>query len=512
MNVVLYLRYSDSKQRRESIEGQRKVCTEYAEQKGYIIIGEYVDEAFSAKTSDRPNFLRMIHDSRKQHFQGVVVYQLDRFARNKRDSVIYKEILKKNGVSVISAKEQIVDSPEGLILETLLEGWAEYYSAELSRKVNRGMDINAEKCLSNGGTTPLGYKIENHRYVVDEKTAPVVREIYEKYADGWTAKSICDSLNERGIKTSRNVAFNRSSLHTILRNRKYLGIYIYKGKERPGGMPQIIDDELFARVAAIMDANKLAPARSRAKAEYLLSGKLYCGYCKEKMIGHSSNQISKKGVIFNYYKCKNSGGGKHCKKKMIKKDYIEDVVVNECRRMLSPKNIKKIAKEMMWVVSNMDSKAELRRLESLINLAEKQIENHMQSLRVCIEETVRAMIFEDLAKIGAEIKELQRQLEIEKARHFVVTEDQVIEFLESLAKGDVNDPQYRKALIKMFVNKIFLYDNKFTIVFNTSEEEAETSEKLFDEIEKGFSGEKLCLMSKVAHQNKKHPVGCFLFW
>ena len=500
MNVVLYLRYSDSKQRRESIEGQRAVCTEYAEQHGYTIVGEYVDEAFSARTDDRPNFLRMINDSKKKVFQAVIVYQLDRFSRDRYDSAKYTYALKKNDVKLISAKEAISDEPEGIVLESVLVGMAEYYSKELSRKVNRGMAINAEKCLSNGGATPLGYKIEDHRYVIDEKTAPIVREVYEKYADGWTVRQICENLNERGIKTSSGASFNRSSLHVMLKNRKYLGIYIYKGIEHPGGMPQIIDDELFARVAAIMEGNKAAPARSRAKAEYLLSGKLYCGYCKEKMIGHSSNQISKKGVIFNYYKCKNSGGGKSCKKKLAKKDYIEDVVVNECRNLLTPKNIKRIAKEMMWVISNMESKAELQRLEGLIANANREKDNQMKSLRMCSDDTIRNMIFEDLAKIGAEITELERQLEIEKARHFVVTEEQVIEFLESLAKGDVNDITYRRALIKMFVNKIFLYDDKFTITFNTGDEEVEISDKLFDAIENGLSGEKLCLSSNVAHQ------------
>ena len=503
MNVVLYLRYSDSKQRKESIEGQRAACIEYADKMGYTIVREYVDEAFSAKTVDRPSFLKMIYDSKKKRFQGVLVYQLDRFSRSKYDSAIYKAILKENGVKVISAKEEISDEPEGFVLESTLEMYAEYYSRELARKVNRGMDINAQKCLSNGGSTPLGYRIENHRYVINEEQAQIVREIYEKYADGWTAKQICDSLNERGIKTSSGANFNRSSLHTILKNRKYLGIYIFKGEEHPGGMPQIIDDELFERVAAIVEANKLAPARARAKEEYLLSGKLYCGYCKEKMIGHSSNQISKKGVRHNYYKCKNSGSGKTCKKKLEKKEFIEKAVVAECRRLLSKENIKKIEKEMMWVVSNMESKEELHRLEKALQIAENEKENQLTSLRMCTNEDVRAMIFEDLEKIGAKIKELQRELEIEKARHYVVTEDQVIDFLHSLANGDIDNINYRRALIKMFVNRIYLYDDKFRIIFNTSDEDVEITEKLSSEIERAFGDKKLCLLSDVVHHEKR---------
>lgn len=126
------------------------------------------------------------------------------------------------------------------------------------------MDINAEKGLANGGTTPLGYRIENKHYVLDENTAPIVKEIFQKYAADWSIRKICDSLNERHIKTATGKTFNRSSLHTMLKNRKYLGIYIYNGHEIPGGMPQIIDEELFNKVQRKMLINKNAPARSRS--------------------------------------------------------------------------------------------------------------------------------------------------------------------------------------------------------------------------------------------------------
>lgn len=499
MNVVIYARYSDSKQREESIEGQLKICTEFAEKHGYIIIGEYIDRAFSAKTDDRPQFQRMIQDSNKKYFQGVIVYQLDRFARNRYDSAHYKNVLKKNGVTVISAREAITDDANGILLEAMLEGMAEYYSAELSQKVVRGMNINAEKCLSNGGTTPLGYKIVDRHYVINEDTAPIVKEIFTKYASGWTAKAICDSLNERQVKTARGASFNKSSLNTILNNRKYLGIYIYNGQEIVGGMPQIIDNDLFNKVAEKMAENKKSPARSRAKAQYILSGKLYCGYCKEKMIGHSSNQISKKGVIFNYYKCKNSGGGRPCQKKMVKKDYIEDVIVKECRKLLTPKSIRRIAREVMKITLTMKDSTEIKRLESLKEKIQIEKSNLMIALRECSDKSVREQIFEELGKISAEIAEIDREYEKEKSRHYIVTEEQVVTHLSNLAKGDINDKAYRATLIKLFVNKIFLYDDKFTIVFNTGDEEVTITDELLDKLEETFSDEKFCLLNSVVH-------------
>lgn len=514
MNVVIYARYSDSKQREESIEGQLEWCYAHAKKEGHTVIGEYIDRAISAKTDERPQFQKMIRDSSKKLFKGIIVYQLDRFARNRYDSAHYKNMLKKNGVTVISAREAIADDASGIIVESVLEGMAEYYSVELAQKVTRGMKINAEKCLSNGGTTPLGYKIVDRRYVIDEEKAPIVREIYTKYANGWSIKDICDSLNERQIRTAQGAKFNKSSLHTMLKNRKYLGIYIYKDIEVVGGMPRIIDDDLFQKVADKMTLNKKSPARARAKAEYLLTTKLFCGYCKSMLVGHSSNQVSTKGIIYNYYKCKNSGGGKPCKKKMVMKDYIEDIVVQECKALLTPKNISRIAKEVVKISASMDDTSELTRLENLLKNSYEAKENQMASMRVCKDNAVREMIFEDLSKIAAEIKELEKQIDIEKSRHYVMSEEQIVERLTKLATGDINNIVYRRTLIKLFVNKIYLYDDKFTITFNTGDDEVTITDILLDKMEKASKskGEKsLCLLNAVAHQKRDTPPGVSLF-
>mgnify|MGYP000169938890 FL=1 len=142
-NGVIYARYSSNHQREESIEGQLRECKAFAKVQNIDIINTYIDRALSAKTDDRPGFLKMIADSSKQAFDYVIVYQLDRFARNRYDSAFYKMKLKKNGVKVLSAKENITNDPAGIILESVLEGMAEYYSVELAQKVKRGMTENA---------------------------------------------------------------------------------------------------------------------------------------------------------------------------------------------------------------------------------------------------------------------------------------------------------------------------------------------------------------------------------
>ena len=260
MNVVIYARYSSHSQTEQSIEGQLQTCYDYARANGHIVIGEYIDRAQSGTTDSRAEFQRMIADSDKHTFEGVLVYQLDRFARNRYDSAINKAKLKKNGVRVISARENISDDASGILVEGVLESMAEYYSAELSQKIRRGMDINAEKCLSNGSNPGLGYCVdEERRFHIDPEGAAIVREIFEMYASGKTVAEITKHLNAKQVKTSLGKAFNKNSLHRLLRNKRYIGYYVYKGTETPGGMPRIIEDELFERVQRILDRNKRLP-------------------------------------------------------------------------------------------------------------------------------------------------------------------------------------------------------------------------------------------------------------
>lgn len=249
MNIVIYARYSSHNQTEQSIEGQLETCYEYAKNNNQTVIGEYIDHAQSGTTDNRAEFQRMIADSDKHTFEAVLVYQLDRFARNRYDSAINKQKLKKNGVRVISARENISDDASGILVEGVLESMAEYYSAELSQKIRRGMNINAEKHLSNGSNPGLGYVVDEERqFHIDPKTAPIVREIFEMYASGKTVTEINQYLNDRQIRTSHGNEFNKNSMHRILRNKRYIGYYIYKDTEVPDAMPRIIDDELFMRV------------------------------------------------------------------------------------------------------------------------------------------------------------------------------------------------------------------------------------------------------------------------
>ena len=167
-------------------------CYAFAEREGYNVIGEYNDKHISGRSDERPRFQDLINDASKRQFQVVIVWKLDRCARNRYDSAIYKAKLKKFGVKVISAMENITDNPEGIILEGMLESMAEYYSAKLSQNVRRGQRESVLKGQHLGGIASLGFRVENKRLVRCEKTAPLIEYIFEQYAAGVPKKVIVD--------------------------------------------------------------------------------------------------------------------------------------------------------------------------------------------------------------------------------------------------------------------------------------------------------------------------------
>lgn len=296
-------------------------------------MNHYIDRALSAKTDNRPDFQRMIKESASGTFDVVLVWKLDRFSRNRYDSVHYKSILRKNGVKVVSATELISDNVEGILLESMLEGMAEYYSAELSEKVIRGLTENALKCQYNGGTLPVGYTIDSEQYFqIDPLTAPTVLDAFKKYAEGASMQEVTDEMNIKGIRTKRGGKISINSVTRMLHNRKYIGEFKYRDIVQPGGIPAIVPPELFEQVQERMAHNKKAPAKHKAEDEYLLTTKLLCGKCQCFMVGESgtSHQMNK---VHRYYKCVSVKNHKGCDKKTVQKKWIENLVIDYIQKL-----------------------------------------------------------------------------------------------------------------------------------------------------------------------------------
>jgi len=454
-NAVIYARYSSDRQNEMSITGQIAECKKFAEENDLIIIDEYVDRALTATSDKRPSFLKMIEDSKDGFFDTILVYQLDRFARNKNDSGYYKKILTDNGVKVVSAKEHISEDSSGVITEGLIEVFAEYFSRQLSEKVSRGMYLRADQCKYNGGTLTFGYSIDQDGfYKLDEIKAPIVREMFERTAQGETAISICRDLNARGIRTTKGNEFSKNSLQNILRNERYKGIYIFGHERKPDGIPRIVDDDLFDEVQERIGKN--AVNRRPAIEDYLLTGKLYCGNCKDMMIGTSGT--SKTGRSYRYYICKNAPD--KCNKKNVKKEFIEKRVLKICRQSLTDDVINEVVQKTIEQNERDQESPELIRLRSELKATQNKIEKIITEIENGMSS---ATLANRLIQREEELEFIKKQLKKETAKQKRLDPHDVRSFLRLLRRGRKEDIIYQKMLVHVFIDKIYLYDDHFVI-------------------------------------------------
>ena len=466
MNAVIYARYSSDNQREESIEGQLRECKEYADQNGITVVRTYIDRALSAKTDSRPQFQQMIHDSATHTFEAVLVWKLDRFSRNRYDSAHYKRILKNNRVHVVSVTEPISNTPEGIMLESLLEGMAEYYSAELAEKVSRGHKENALKAKFNGGPVPLGYRIDSeHHYQIDPNTAPVVQEAFHRYAAGESIRSIIESLNARGIRNSRGNPFTKNSFQTLLKNRRYLGEYRYKDTVIPDAIPAIIDPDCFDAVQRRCEIHRQAPAHNKADIHYLLTTKLFCGKCGTMMAGESGR--SHTGTVHCYYKCgtRKRSGKEACSLKPVRKEPLEQFVVQTAlEKVLNDRVIDLLADKLLEYQSKENTRLPV--LQAELKEVKRRIDNLVTAIEQGILTPSTKARMEELEQQREELETSVLQEQIETPP---ITREQILFWFDQFCYGDPADIAFQEKVIDCFVNSIYLFDDRIVVNFNYQE-------------------------------------------
>lgn len=404
----------------------------------------------------------MIKDSVKELFEIVLVWKLDRFSRDRYDSAHYKHILKKNGVKVISAKEHISEGPEGIILEAMLEGYAEFYSAELSEKIHRGQKENALKGKNNGGGVPLGYLLDKkaQKLVIDPVTAPLVVEIFEKYADGKSVRSIVEDFNTRRLKTKKGQPFNINSFSSLLKNRKYIGEYRYQDVVIEGGVPAIVPEDLFNRVQERMEKNRHTPAMAKAKEDYLLTTKLFCGKCERMMVGESGK--SHTGAMHYYYKCNGAKRLKDCDKKAVRKDWIERVVVHlTMQRVMDEEKINRLIDAILVMQEQEDTTTPA--LRSQLAETESSIGNILKAIEQGIFTPSTKQRLDELEARKEEILVNIQTAELQKPK---LTREQMTAWFEQFRHGDPANRDFQKRLIDTFVNAVYVFDDKLVLTYN----------------------------------------------
>lgn len=468
--AVVYARYSSSGQKEQSIDGQIAAAKKYAALKGYTIIHEYVDRAMTGRNDDRDDFQRMLSDTARKQFGVIIVWKVDRFGRNREEITFNKYRAKKNGVRVEYVAENMPEGPESVILESVLEGMAEYYSLQLSQNVKRGLLENAKAHRAVNGILPLGYKLTpDKHYEIDPDTAPIVKLIFERYAAGETTFEIINYLNSKGYQTPRKKPFSKGSLQKLLKNEKYIGVYVYKDIiHDEDAIPVIIDKETFYKVQSMLKVNKRAPKAAWNYSDYLLTEKLFCGHCGEKMVGESG--FGKMGKKYSYYSCLNRKHNKGCKKKPVRQDWIESVVLDEVQRILSDNALLEFISEQTWqyYLKQDTDQEELAVMQTQLANVESSITNLVRAVEdgMPYDAVQNRMI--ELNGQKAAIKNAIAEKKLNQG--FKLTKDHIVFFLEQFRNLDVTDRNCQKRLVETFVNAIFLYDDKLKIAFNYSED------------------------------------------
>lgn len=453
--AVIYARYSSDSQTEQSIEGQLRVCEEYAQKNNILILNTYIDRAMTGTNDNRPDFQRMIKDSSRKEWNYVLVYKLDRFSRNKYETAIHKKTLKDNGVKVLSAMENIPDTPEGIILESLLEGMNVYYSAELSQKVKRGMRETRLKGFYQGGGLPYGYKVVDRKVVIDETKAETVRFMYDSYSKGVTVKTMIAELTAKGI-LYKGKPFAPNTVYGILGNEKYSGSYRKDDEIIDNIYPQLIPTDTYQKVREKAEKNKFG--KRSIKTVYLLRHKVKCGYCGRPISAETGT--ARNGEVKRYYKCigrKKDNNG--CIKTQIPKEFLEEFVSNVIiEKLIDTQNIDTIIAEIMRR-QNLNENGNLKMLSNEKSRIDRALDNLVTAIENGITSNTTNKRLHDLEK---QQEELERQILIERSKTAVkLNERDIRQYYEQALRLEM------PMLINFLVKEIVLYNDKIEIYFNT---------------------------------------------
>lgn len=491
--AVIYGRYSSNNQREESLDAQIRACREYAKKNNFEIVKIYTDAAKTGTNSNREQFQLMIEESGKKLFKHLIIHKLDRFSRNKYDSAIYKMKLKDNGIKLHSVTENLDGSPESIILESLLEGMAQYYSINLGREAMKGMKESAYNCTHLGGFAPLGYDVDpvTKKYIINKPEAKIVEMIFDKYAGGIGYNQILAYLNGKGYLTKQGNPFGKNSLHSILKNEKYTGTFIFNqrqeksmaGKRNPkrkpeeeiirvkGGMPAIVDMETFNKVQEKMVKNLKNGGRHKAKEVYLLSGLIYCGECESSMSGNT-RLCGRNKSKYSSYRCSDRAQHKGCCNKELRKEYLENYVLDELyNKLFSDVSIKKLSS----MLNDYNQKKSVQNNEELTS-ANTQLAEVIKKISTIINLVSEAGVSIDTVK--SQLKELEVKKEFLegyiaeltlKNTENMISEEVICQLINNSREFILtkNLPECR-SFIENYIEKVLVYKDRVEVLFKVN--------------------------------------------
>lgn len=472
--AVAYARFSSNNQREESIDAQLRAISDYCERENIQLVDIYSDEAQSAKTDNRDDFKNMTDAIFKGNYDidAVLVHKFNRFARNKYDSALYKKRLRDIGIKVVSVTQPIDDSPEGRILESLIEAMDEYYSENLALEVKKGMLENALKGKHTGGGKLLGLSVDDEGYYYPDENAPIIYRIFKEYADGVPKTKIVERLNREGYRNQYGRKFNTRTITDLLQNEKYIGNFIYNHTQsqviRLEGIIKnpIVDEDLWERVQKLRkDANK----PKHRKRKYLMTGKLRCGVCGFTYCGSGAKKKNKNGDMSAYYKCqgkiKNKNG---CTNPSLNKDYYEKLVIDTITKsVLTDNAIDEIAVSVTTQLER-ERKKPLIPTAKLRNQLDKVKDKQARLMELYLDGGMeRKVLDEKNNALKEERKHIEEQIErnlyLEQSNILDVQDikNMILEFREELKNNP--DFDFAQVVFNTFVDSIVVYPDTLEV-------------------------------------------------
>jgi len=490
MNVALYARVSSDTQDVDlSISAQLRALREFVARNGHLVVGEFVDEVKTGRTTARPAFRDMISIARRPNrpFEQILVWKYSRFARSRKDSILYKAMLKKAGVMVISINEPFNDTPTGRLMEGIIESLDEFYSDNLGEDVTRGMRESAERGFYLSSRAPYGLRKvkvrdgnkERTKLEPDSDQAGIVTAIFNGILEGKGLTEIACELNSRGIPGPRGKGWGKTGVYAILTNEIYTGVFVWGRSSKRGNepvrtentCPAIVDNETFRRVQNLM--RERAPLKvhpKRVSSPFLLSGIAYCGYCGKALVG----KYAKNGK-FSYYVCGalDKKGRGACQAKYINTEKFQSLVIEQISsRILTKENLINLVR---MVNEELDSTMNSYQDElNLISDAMADVNHRLERLYDAIE--TGKLNLDDLVLRIRELRSRQDQLQARRTEIESHMSDRKVELtdLENIT-GYVDDLHEllkegslaeRRTFIRSFVKEVRVTGNEALLSYS----------------------------------------------
>ncbi len=459
--AVIYARFSSHKQDDESIEQQVAECKRFAASHGLKIVEVYSDAAISGRSDRRPQFLRLKRDADRGKFAAVIAYKSSRIARNLMNALNFEYEMQQRHISVYYAKEEYGDDATGKFMRNIMMATNQFHSDNMGEDIRRAQNYNALQCRANGPAS-YGYKTgEDGRFAIDETTAPIVREIFRRVADGDAYIEIAEDLNKRGIPTRSGGAWGKSSFQTILHNERYIGTYIFGDIRIEGGMPAIVPQSLYMEVQRAMETKKISHRRN-ADGVFALTGKLYCGECGERMIGMSGT--SKSGVRHHYYSCAGKREEKICRKKDHRRNQLEYEIAQAIMvRICTEDFVEQITDMYMDYQRQYSTDAELQLLTDEHTENDKALRNILRAIEQGIITTTTA---DRMRELEAKQRELKGKIAALKADDTTATRDDVMAYMRHFQGMDIQQAEVRQQLFDTFLVAAYVWDDHAKLVFD----------------------------------------------